>query len=72
MGAAASIAASDFVQARGTWVNDRAHGLQFRATLLKAARPTTPEGIELYFGSGMVKGIGGTPLAQQFARGGGS
>jgi exodeoxyribonuclease V alpha subunit len=58
VGAAAAITAGEFVQASGTWVNDRAHGLQFKAAFLRAAPPTTLEGIEKYLGSGMVKGIG--------------
>src|SRR3954469_13685407 len=58
VGAAASISAGEFVQASGTWVNDRTHGLQFKTAFLKAAPPTTLEGIERYLGSGMVKGIG--------------
>src|SRR3954454_17592626 len=58
VGAAAAITAGEFVQASGTWVNDRAHGLQFRAAFLRTAPPTTLEGIERYLGSGMVKGIG--------------
>src|SRR4051795_89914 len=58
VGAAAAITAGEFVQASGTWVNDRVHGLQFKAAFLRAAPPTTREGIEKYLGSGMVKGIG--------------
>src|SRR5246500_4552935 len=57
-GHAAMIAAGEFVQASGTWVNDRTHGVQFRASFLKAAAPTTIEGIEKYLGSGMIRGIG--------------
>jgi len=53
LGHAAMIAAGEFVQASGTWVNDRTHGVQFRASFLKAAAPTTAEGIEKYLGSGM-------------------
>jgi len=52
------IAAGEFVQASGSWVNDRTHGVQFRASFLKAAAPTTIEGIEKYLGSGMIRGIG--------------
>src|SRR6202163_2726943 len=55
---AAMIAAGEFVQASGTWVNDRTHGVQFKASFLKAAAPTTTEGIEKYLGSGMIRGIG--------------
>ena len=39
-------------------MNDRTHGLQFRASFLKASPPTTLEGIERYLGSGMIRGIG--------------
>jgi exodeoxyribonuclease V alpha subunit len=58
LGHAAMIAAGEFVQASGTWVNDRVHGVQFRASFLKAMPPTTTEGIEKYLGSGMIRGIG--------------
>src|SRR3954447_3492400 len=58
VGAAAAITAGEVVPASGTWVTDRPHGLQFRAAFLRAAPPTTLEGIEKYLGSGMVKGIG--------------
>ncbi len=42
----------------GNWINDRAHGLQFRASFLKSTAPTTVEGIEKYLGSGMIRGLG--------------
>lgn len=58
VGHAAAIQAGEFVQASGRWVNDRTHGLQFRADFLKATAPTTTEGIERYLGSGMIRGIG--------------
>jgi exodeoxyribonuclease V alpha subunit len=58
VGHAAMIAAGEFVQANGGWVNDRTHGVQFRASFLKATAPTTVEGIEKYLGSGMIRGIG--------------
>jgi ATP-dependent exoDNAse (exonuclease V) alpha subunit len=58
VGHAATIAAGEWVQLSGTWVNDCTHGLQFRAGLLKASLPTTLEGIECYLGSGMIRGIG--------------
>ena len=72
VGAAAAISAGEFVQASGMWVNDRTHGLQFKAAFLKAAPPTTLEGIERYLGSGMIKGIGpvyASKLVQAFAEG---
>ena len=55
---AAAIGAGEFVQASGRWINDRTHGVQFRADFLRAAPPTTAEGIEKYLASGMIKGIG--------------
>src|SRR3954465_4755866 len=48
VGHAATIAPGEFVQLSGVWVNDRTHGLQFRASFLKASPPTTLEGIERY------------------------
>lgn len=39
VGHAATIAASEWVQLSGSWVNDRSHGLQFRASFLKASPP---------------------------------
>ena len=58
VGHAASISPGEWVQASGTWVNDRTHGPQFKATFLKATPPTTLEGIEKYLGSGMIRGVG--------------
>ncbi|MDO9714136.1 SF1B family DNA helicase RecD2 [Paracraurococcus lichenis] len=58
VGHAALISAGEFVSGSGTWVNDRTHGLQFKAAFLKATAPTTLEGIEKYLGSGMIRGIG--------------
>ena len=46
IGHAAMISAGEFVQASGSWINDRTHGVQFRASFLKATAPTTVEGIE--------------------------
>ncbi len=58
VGHTATIGAGEFVQASGVWVNDRTHGLQFKAGFLKASPPTTLESIERYLGSGMIRGIG--------------
>ncbi len=58
LGHVAMISAGEFVQASGSWINDRTHGLQFKASFLKATAPTTVEGIEKYLGSGMIRGIG--------------
>jgi exodeoxyribonuclease V alpha subunit len=53
-----SAAAGDFVEASGVWVQDRDHGLQFKADTLRTTPPHTVEGIEKYLASGLVKGIG--------------
>jgi exodeoxyribonuclease V alpha subunit len=58
VGHAATVTAGEFVQMSGAWVNDRIHGQQFRASLLKATPPTTLEGIERYLASGLIRGIG--------------
>src|ERR1700758_3874566 len=58
VGHAAMISAGEFVQASGSWINDRTNGVQFKASFLKATAPTTVEGIEKYLGSGMIRGIG--------------
>src|SRR5512143_3599480 len=58
VGYAAAIGAGEFVQASGRWINDRTHGVQFRADFLRSAPPTTVEDIEKYLASGMIKGIG--------------
>jgi exodeoxyribonuclease V alpha subunit len=70
VGHAPTISAGEFVQATGVWINDRTHGPQFKASLLRAAPPTTVEGIEKYLGSGMIRGIGpiyARRLVQAFA-----
>jgi exodeoxyribonuclease V alpha subunit len=58
IGHAAAISAGEFVQMTGQWINDRTHGVQFRAGFLRSAPPTTAEGIQKYLASGMIKGIG--------------
>ncbi len=52
------ISAGEFVRASGSWINDRTHGLQFKASFLKATAPTTVEGVDKHLGSGMIRGIG--------------
>lgn len=58
VGHSAAIAAGEHVEVEGFWVNDRNHGLQFRADRVHVTVPTTLEGLEKYLGSGMIKGIG--------------
>jgi len=58
VGHAAMISAGEWITASGVWLNDRNHGLQFKAHFLKTSAPSTVEGIEKYLGSGMIRGIG--------------
>ena len=57
-GSAAVIGAGEHIEISGIWVNDRTHGLQFKADTIRTTVPTTLEGLEKYLGSGMIKGIG--------------
>ena len=45
------------IKAKGTWVKTK-YGIQFQATEWEELLPTTPEGIEAYLSSGLIKGIG--------------
>src|SRR6202140_1259684 len=58
VGSSPSVCAGEWLTAEGTWVRDKEHGLQLKATVLRTVPPTTTEGIVRYLGSGMVKGIG--------------
>ena len=46
VGHAAAIAVGEWITATGNWVNDRTHGRQFKARLLKTSIPTSVDGIE--------------------------
>jgi exodeoxyribonuclease V alpha subunit len=50
--------AGEYVEATGTWIQDRDHGLQFKAEQMRTTPPHTLEGIEKYLASGLIKGIG--------------
>lgn len=58
IGHAAMISAGEWVTASGEWINDRNHGLQFKARFLRTSAPSSLDGIEKYLGSGMIRGIG--------------
>lgn len=58
VGYATSVSEGHTMVACGEWVNNKDYGRQFHAQTLTREIPTTVEGIELYLGSGMVKGIG--------------
>ncbi len=58
LGTAAVIGAGETVEAVGYWRVDANHGRQFQARQLISVAPNTPEGIERYLASGMLRGIG--------------
>ncbi|MFZ4700879.1 MAG: YrrC family ATP-dependent DNA helicase [Candidatus Methylumidiphilus sp.] len=41
IGSAASVTAGEYVECLGNWINDRSHGLQFKASQLKVVQPST-------------------------------
>ena len=58
LGSVPTVSAGEWVTAKGWWVRDKEHGLQFKAQALKAVPPTTGEGVERYLAGGFVKGVG--------------
>ena len=58
LGTLPSISAGEWLTAKGWWVRDKEHGLQFKAPVLEAVPPTTREGVERYLAGGFVKGVG--------------
>jgi ATP-dependent exoDNAse (exonuclease V) alpha subunit len=58
LGSLPSVSAGELLTAKGWWVRDKEHGLQFKATVLKAVPPTASEGVERYLAGGFVKGVG--------------
>jgi len=60
LGHLSSVVAGEYIEAEGDWVNDREHGLQFKAQQLRTTPPHTIAGITKYLGSGLIKGIGPT------------
>jgi exodeoxyribonuclease V alpha subunit len=58
LGSLPSVSAGEWLTAKGWWMRDKEHGLQFKATALKATPPTTSEGVERYLAGGFVKGVG--------------
>jgi exodeoxyribonuclease V alpha subunit len=58
VGAVAAISPGEEIRAIGEWTNDLVYGLQFKATSIHTAPPTSVEGIARYLGSGLIRGIG--------------
>jgi exodeoxyribonuclease V alpha subunit len=67
VGSTAFVNAGEWIEAEGSWVQDRDHGLQFRAGNIRTAPPGSIEGITRYLGSGLIKGIGPV-LAQRLVK----
>ncbi len=55
VGHAAIISAGEWITASGEWINDRAHGQQFKARFLKTSAPSSIDGIEKYLGSEVLR-----------------
>src|SRR5437763_14327555 len=58
VGHAATIAAGEWITGSGEWVNDRTHGQPRKARFLRTSPPPSPEGIDKYLASGMIRGGG--------------
>lgn len=58
VGHAAAISPGEELRASGTWITDLKHGPQFKAETVTTVTPTSPEGIERFLASGLVKGVG--------------
>ncbi|MFI0347595.1 MAG: ATP-dependent RecD-like DNA helicase [Chthoniobacterales bacterium] len=69
IGTLPTVTSGEWITAQGSWQQDREHGLQMKARILKTQPPTSLEGIEKYLGSGLIKGIGpvyATKLVKKF------
>ncbi|MFQ5502212.1 MAG: ATP-dependent RecD-like DNA helicase [Phycisphaerae bacterium] len=65
VGHLASAITGEFIEATGRWVVNKEHGRQFKAEVVRTTHPATPEGIERYLASGLIKGIGPVFAAKQ-------
>jgi exodeoxyribonuclease V alpha subunit len=57
VGHSATVNPGEYIEAEGSWWNDREHGLQFKAKSLRTIAPTTLEGMEKYLGSGLIGSV---------------
>lgn len=58
VGSVASVGPGEWLRCTGEWINDKTHGVQFKASSLDVMPPNTIVGMEKYLASGMVRGIG--------------
>ena len=68
IGSTPAVSPGEWIDARGHWVQDREFGRQFKADILHVTPPDSPEGIERYLASGLVKGVGPTYARKLVAR----
>lgn len=57
-GNAPRVVAGEGLEAEGVWVEDRDHGRQFKADVLRLSPPDSADGMIRYLGSGLIDGIG--------------
>src|ERR1700675_1185810 len=55
VGDLANVNAGEWITAQGNWVQDKEHGLQFRATFLKCSPPPWGGGIKKSLAGGLIK-----------------
>lgn|GEM_PF-2082286 len=55
VGHAVMLSADEWITASVVWLNDRNHGLQFKAHFLKSSAPSTVDEIEKYLGFGKIR-----------------
>lgn len=53
-----TVSTGEWVEAEGSWFQDRQYGQQFKSQQMRLTPPATLEGIEKYLASGLIKGIG--------------
>ena len=58
VGSCHSIYVGEVLVAKGQWHHDPKYGKQFKASTIESERPASPEGIERYLSSGVIKGVG--------------
>jgi exodeoxyribonuclease V alpha subunit len=72
VGTLPSVTPGEWLDAEGRWTISQQYGQQFRAETIRTSSPSTPEGIEKYLGSGLIRGIGphfAARLVQAFGTG---
>jgi len=58
VGVCAAVWVGETIKASGKWINHPRHGRQFEAGQMTCLAPVTAEGIKVFLGGGMIKGIG--------------